>query len=132
VTGTPERLKPPRGLSDIQRKFFIEIVTAVPSEHFRPSDAPLLAAYCRACADEIEAAERKSQEGAVIDGKRSAWDAVQRDAAKSMGVLAGLLRLTPRARKPWSQPHGDHAGEHVRPYERIRMELDDRDHRCDD
>ena len=129
VSGPRERLKPPPELTGTRREIFLDLISAVPPEAFRPSDLPLLCAYARAYADEIEAAERKQVEGAVVDGKRSPWDAVQRDAAKSMGTLAGLLRLTPRARKPWSEPNSSRNTSPVSAYERIRMELDDRDRR---
>jgi hypothetical protein len=39
-----------------------------------------------------------------------------------MATLAGLLRLTPRARKPWSDP--SRLIPTLRPYERIAMELE--------
>jgi hypothetical protein len=69
VDGTPALLRPPPELTGPALAIFLDLTTAVPRGHFRPSDRPLLVAYARAIADEAEAAARKLAEGAVVDGK---------------------------------------------------------------
>jgi phage terminase small subunit len=118
VDGQPERLRPPPELTEIEAKIFLDLVTSVKSSHFQASDLPLFCAYVRACADEAEASARKREEGAVVNGKRNPWDSVQRDAAKTMGNLAGLLRLTPRARATNNPTRPQPANA----YERMRLE----------
>jgi phage terminase small subunit len=117
--GQPERLRPPPELTETERKVFLDLVTGVKSGHFLPCDLPLLCAYVRACADELEASIRKRELGPVIDGKRNPWVGIQRDAANTMKGLVGLLRLNPRSRA---------ANNPTRPvpvpnvYERMRLE----------
>ena len=70
-TSTSERLKPPDDLAGDARELFIDFVMAVPADHFRPSDAPLLVAYCHACILERTASAALKANGYVIDGKVS-------------------------------------------------------------
>jgi hypothetical protein len=79
ITGSPERLKPPGHLTSIERAIFVDIVAGCKADHFRPSDLPLLAAYCAAIALEREAITRLRKDGRVIDGRGqplgNLWDA---------------------------------------------------------
>jgi hypothetical protein len=45
---TAERLRPPPELDAPERKIFVDLISSSKAEHFRSSDTPLLAAYCRA------------------------------------------------------------------------------------
>jgi phage terminase small subunit len=73
ITGSPERLKPPGHLTSIERAIFVDIVAGCKADHFRPSDLPLLAAYCAAIALEREAITRLRKDGRVIDGRGNRW-----------------------------------------------------------
>ncbi len=116
-----ERLTPPPELSPDERALFIDIVSATPADHFRPSDAPLLVAYCRAILLEREAAERLATRGYVtIDNRPSAWLAVMAQANKSMLSLARALKLTPTARRPSALRAGKPVTMNY--YDRMRLE----------
>jgi hypothetical protein len=54
--GGPPRLTAPPELAESERRVFADIVGACEPAHFRPSDLPLLTAYCRAVVLEQEAA----------------------------------------------------------------------------
>jgi phage terminase small subunit len=97
-----ERLAPPAELSPDERQIFVDIVSTVAADHFRPSDSPLLVAYCRAILLEREAAEHLATHGRVsLDNKPSAWLAIQAQATKSMLSLSRALKLSPMARRPY-------------------------------
>jgi Phage terminase, small subunit len=100
ITGTLSRLSPPADLGEVERRLFIDLIGASKPEAFRPSDLPLLCAYCRAIAKERQAWGRLEAEGDVIDGKPSAWLAVWAQAHKSMLAFSHRLRLSPQGRSP--------------------------------
>jgi phage terminase small subunit len=100
ISGSPERLKPPGDLTPIERAIFVEIVAGCKADHFRPSDLPLLAAYCAAIALEREAITRLREDGRVIDGRVNPWLSVLAQAHKSMLAFSHRLRLSPQGRSP--------------------------------
>jgi hypothetical protein len=97
VDGKPKRLEPPTSLSDVERKLFIDLVTACDATHFRPSDLPLLCRYCEA-AVLAEQAAQELRRGAIEDGKPSAWITVQEKTVRAMVALSMRLRLSPQSR----------------------------------
>jgi hypothetical protein len=91
--GTAERLLPPPDLDAPERKIFVDLVAGNKAEHFRASDTPLLAAYCRA----IVLERRSAAALAAGDAKALAtWE----KATKAMVALSMRLRLSPQARAP--------------------------------
>ena len=102
-----ERLTPPPELSPDERALFIDIVGAIPADHFRPRFAADLQ-LCRAILLEREAAEHLAAQGHVsIDNKPSAWlgiqprrqdDAVARPGAEADADRAQAVQS--RAGKP--------------------------------
>jgi phage terminase small subunit len=94
-----ERLSPPADLDASERQIFLDIVGTTAADHFRPSDAALLSAYCRAVVREREASERLAQGVVTVDNRLSSWVTVQASALKQMLSLARLLKLTPLARR---------------------------------
>jgi phage terminase small subunit len=118
VTGAPPRLSPPADLSETERAVFIDLVASSKAEHFRPSDLPLLSAYCRC----IVLERRSAQELAAGDHKALArWE----KATKAMVALSMRLRLSPKSRAP-NNPSRPSQPEPVMSYY-DRMELEGRD-----
>ena len=93
VDGGPARLAPPPSLSDPERATFISLVESVDRRHFRPSDVPLLCAYCRAIVLEVRAARELAQ--SPLDNK---WLSLWEKSSRAMVALAGKLRLCPQSR----------------------------------
>jgi hypothetical protein len=95
--GPPPRLAAPPELAEAERRVFADIVGACEPEHFRPSDMPLLAAYCRAVVLEQQAS-REYAKAPVVGNQISAWSIVHANALKSMIALSLRLRLSPQGR----------------------------------
>lgn len=93
------RLQPPASLVGPERKIFTEIVASCADNHFRPSDAPLLCAYCGVIA-QLQTAVRELKRGVVHGGKVNPWVGIQERLIKSMVALSMRLRLSPQARAP--------------------------------
>jgi hypothetical protein len=93
VSGTPDRLRPPRDLSPDQREVFCGLVAASRPEHFRPSDTPLLSAYSQAVV-----LERASATALAAGDPRALakWNG----AVKALVSLSMRLRLSPQSRQP--------------------------------
>jgi hypothetical protein len=98
------------------RQIFLDVVLANPSDHFQPSDMPLLCRYCEAHAVAERAAAELAKAGPIVNG----------DAAKvfvSMSKLANSLalrlRLSPQARQPRMPKRPPQP---VSVYERMRLE----------
>jgi hypothetical protein len=64
VDGRRARLQVPEDLSPPAKEVWSEIVSAVPGEHFRASDEPLLRSYAEACALADQAAAQLAHEWA--------------------------------------------------------------------
>jgi phage terminase small subunit len=116
-TGTTARLRPPPDLTGPEKEIFLAAVLACRPDHFQDSDAPLLAAYCRAVVLEKVASGELNASGYVVDGKPSAWLNVLTAATRSMTVISRLLRLNPVARLASSSEP-----EAVSYYERMSLE----------
>jgi phage terminase small subunit len=116
-----ERLSPPAELSQDERALFVSLVSTTPADHLRPSDAPLLVAYCRAILLEREAAEHLATQGHVtVDNKPSAWFTIQMQAHRSMLQLARALKMTPTARRPSASRAGK--PQQLSYYDQMRLE----------
>jgi phage terminase small subunit len=98
VSGEPERLRPPAGLSRAARVVFTELVNAVDGKHFSRADMPLLIEYCTACAMARTAAKHLEADGPVVDGRVNQWLVVQEKQIRAMTALAMRLRLSPQSR----------------------------------
>jgi phage terminase small subunit len=118
-----DRLSPPLDLSQDERTVFLDVIATTPADHFHPSDAPLLATYCRQILLEREAASHLATGGHVIDGKPNAWVAIQLQASKAMLQLARALKLTPTARRPTASSRAK--PQQLSYYERMRLEQSD-------
>jgi hypothetical protein len=92
LPGTAERLRPPSKLDAPERKIFVDLVASSKAEHFRSSDTPLLAAYCRAIVLERRsaaalAAGRRQGAGEMGEGNQGHGRLV--DAAALQPASAG-------------------------------------------
>lgn len=92
------RLSPPGYLSKDEQRVFRAIVGACEPHHFTPADMPLVVEYSRACVLGDCAAVQLAENGAVIEGKMSAWLTVQEKAQRALVALAARLRVCPQSR----------------------------------
>jgi phage terminase small subunit len=97
VDGKPDRLQPPDHLSADERKRFTDIVANCDARHFRPSDTTLLCRYVESDAL-AERAAKELRKNPVVDGKASAWLAVQEKSVRALVSLSMRLRLSPQSR----------------------------------
>jgi phage terminase small subunit len=97
-TATPRRLKPSARLKGRQRAIFIETVNDCVLGHFKPSDRPILEAFCRAAALVEQAGEKLAARSPVLKGKTSPWVGIFVSATKTMNALALRLRISPQSR----------------------------------
>jgi phage terminase small subunit len=109
-------------LGEVERRLFIDLIGASKPEAFRPSDLPLLCAYCRAIAKERQAWARLEAEGDVVDGKPSPWLAVWAQAHKSMIAFSHRLRLSPQGRSPTNPSRPERP---LSVYDRMNLERSD-------
>jgi phage terminase small subunit len=98
VNAASNRLRPPDDLPADVVAVFRRIVASTDPRHFVPADLDLLVRYCKAIADAALADRMLATDGYVIDGKPSAWIAIQREANRAIAVLATRLRLSPQSR----------------------------------
>jgi phage terminase small subunit len=94
------KLRPPAGLAEPARSIFIDLVATNKPDHFKPSDMPLLTAYCEAAALNDQASAHLRDEGAVIAGRVSAWVTVGEKSIRALVALSMRLRLSPQSRAP--------------------------------
>jgi hypothetical protein len=93
------RLEPPPELPGRVAEIFRQTVASTPHDHFQPEDVHLLSAYSQTVAlAETAAAELSAHP--LIDGKVSAWLAIQRDQVRLLAVLSMRLKLGPKSRRP--------------------------------
>jgi hypothetical protein len=97
INGEPPRLQPPSSLSQAEAAIFIAVVKSCDPTHFRHSDLPLLCRFCEMTALADRAA-RELRDGAVMDGKASAWIVVQEKCVRGLVSLSARLRLCPQSR----------------------------------
>jgi hypothetical protein len=98
IGGQPERLRPPPGLTDLEREAFASIVGSCRPDHFVASDLPLVASYARAIVADAGAARQLQEQGAVVNGKPNPWLVVKEKAHREMVALSLRLRLSPQGR----------------------------------
>jgi P27 family predicted phage terminase small subunit len=96
-------MEPPEFLGEAEAAEWREIVQSMPADYFRPSDAPLLAAFCMASAIYKQAGALIAEKGLIISdpsGRQMAnpASAVLTAQASSMAQMAGKLRLCPSSR----------------------------------
>jgi len=87
---TVPRLRVPDGLSNAEANLFRDIVAKCAADHFVPSDAPMLVAYCQAVLLTRGAFKMLDDSGMGFQQWQS--------AAKTMATLATKLRLCPHSR----------------------------------
>lgn len=97
------RLAPPNFLARAPAREWVEIVNSLPAGYFRPSDVPILAAYCQAAAVHKECIEILAADGLLLKtdkGTKYAHPAhsMMLQQASCMAQLAVKLRLCPSAR----------------------------------
>jgi P27 family predicted phage terminase small subunit len=120
---TDARPSPPDWLSPAQAREWRDIVNSLAADYFRPSDAPMLAAYCCAAAAHKAAAAELEIGGLILDGQKgyrfpNPAAAIMSQQSSTMSQLATKLRLCPSARiakgekapkgqigqRPWIEP----------------------------
>ena len=125
VQASDARLAPPTGrLTEQQEQLWREIVDSHPADFFRPADAPLLTAYCKAFSHYLNADRDIETRGATLmddKGREYANPSGQFlvSQASAIAQLAVKLRLAPSSRtspkvagRAADQPSGN------RPWER--------------
>jgi phage terminase small subunit len=120
---TATRIAPPDDLvaGSPERSLFLDLVLSVRADHFQPSDAPLLAAYCRALALEQTASGELAAGGYITaEGRPSPWLPVLQHAARTISTYSRMLRLNPSARQ--MTPASDRERPVVSAFERIALE----------
>lgn len=104
IAGDPTaRLEPPACLTRAQAREWEAIVSSLPAGYFRPSDIPMLTAFCAAAAIHRECTEIVEREGVILDGEKgyrfpNPAVAMMSQQASTMSQLAMKLRLCPSAR----------------------------------
>ena len=91
-------LAPPADLSPPAREVWDAVVLRLAPDHFAPSDAPLVRAYCEHAAMAARADAELATHGPVIDGKASLWLVVQEKSTRGLVALSARLRLCPQSR----------------------------------
>jgi phage terminase small subunit len=107
AASTMECLRPPPDLDDADaRSLFVDIVCACRADFFEASDAPLLAAYCKAVVLERTASAGLKDDGYVLrDGKPSPWLPLLQAATRTMSTYSRMLKLNPAGRhSPLNSP----------------------------
>lgn len=97
------RLPAPDWLAPAQAREWVEIVNSLPADYFRPSDGPMLAAYCCAAAAHRAASEELESGGLILEGQKgyrfpNPAAAIMSQQSSTMSQLATKLRLCPSAR----------------------------------
>jgi hypothetical protein len=121
--GADRRLRPPDSLSDAARRAFADLVTSLPSGHFKQGDISLLCRYAEAAAAAERAAFEMEQPGGMVtaDGKLSPWFTIHASATKTLNGLALRLRLGPQSR---ALKQSKKEAAPVSVYDRLRMQKD--------
>jgi hypothetical protein len=91
----PERLRPSPGLTEHERRHFVDLVLAASPTHFQEIDRPLIDAYTRAL---VLLAETTKTIAAAPDKAPAALLKTQSQAYTMVHGLAMRLRCSPQAR----------------------------------
>jgi len=98
---TGEPVCPPHLCDDAQATW-AQIMDSLPPGMIASADAPLLAAYCEACATHKQATERLNKRREINDlvyrGKVTPWIKIVADQARVMAMLSTRLGLSPADR----------------------------------
>lgn len=112
------------GLSDAESAYWQNIVSSLPAVWFRPSDLPLLAAYCKAAARHDAEVDSLLTEDSVVSTPTGGVAVNPRlrivdMSIRQMASLAGKLRLCPSARYDEKKAHtlGKNQSPAARPWE---------------
>jgi hypothetical protein len=121
-----DRIIPPPDLKGEPLQLFLNLVMACRAEHFQPSDAFLLASYCRALVLERDATELIQKDPA---GATTQLVKVQQSSLVTVYKLAIRLRLSPQGRQPTLPPYLNRlkASTNESYYDRMRLEKSDDD-----
>lgn len=98
------RPEPWPNLSEAEAVYWRNVVASLPADWFRPSDLPLLAAYCKVAARHDAAVARLENEEPVIENVRTGGQQpnanfrIIQQCVMQMAQLATKLRLCPSAR----------------------------------
>ena len=125
IGAAPERLRAPSELNEIERKIFLDLVSACKANAFQASDLPLLVNYVQAIAAAREAHDHLRTEGRVVNGRQSPWLAVLAQAQKTMLGFAHRLRLSPQGRSPSNPSRPSRPERPLSVYETMALEADD-------
>src|SRR5258708_36945795 len=117
IATRPWHRHPPKPSHDT--KLFVDPVLGCRPDHFQPTDAPLLAAYCRAVCLEQTASSELAAAGFVIDGRPSGWLNILAQATRTISTYSRMLRLNPAGR----QPTPASTPEPISRYDRIAFEV---------
>jgi hypothetical protein len=94
------RFGPPAGLSERERKAFMDLMIGCPANHFAICDTPLLVAWAVTTVLAERAAEGLRGEPLATGATVSTWVKVHTEAVKTLGMLAVRLRVSPQGRNP--------------------------------
>jgi P27 family predicted phage terminase small subunit len=118
------RLSPPDFLARAPAQEWRDIVNSLPAGYFRPSDVPMLAAFCISSACHKELAGIIQRDGLIIESGRGTKIAnpasrMMLEHAGAMAQMAIKLRLCPSARyaKGEKPQKGIRGGGGVRPWD---------------
>jgi phage terminase small subunit len=106
-----ERPAPWPNLAPAEADYWRNIVDSLPPTWFRPSDLPLLAAYCKAAARHDAAVDRLGGEQDIYENTRTGVQMpnanyrIISQCIAQMAQLAGKLRLCPSARYDEGKAH---------------------------
>ena len=103
VRDTPAlRQAPPDTLNEQEAGIWGSIMDSLPADWFRPSDWPILAAYCQTAVQYEQATEELRGKPLTLEGAgrvyRNPLLSVQHTAALRLAALASKLRLCPNSR----------------------------------
>jgi hypothetical protein len=119
--GESRRLAPPASLGEGERKAFLDLVLACPSEQFTPADLPLLCAWAETVALRERMATRMAVEGELDEkGKPSGAFTIHKEATKTLNALALRLRVSPQARMQKAPRRTMQSASY---YDRLNLEL---------
>jgi hypothetical protein len=97
--GEPGRLRPPPSLGDVEKRAFLDLVTACPAGQFQACDLPLLCRWAETVALAERMATRMAIEGELDDtGRPSGAFTIHKEATKTLTALALRLRVSPQSR----------------------------------
>ena len=81
------------------RQIITDLISSVPPQHFRPSDAHLIERYAEAILLSRRAYGELEANGPVINGKASPWIIILEKTHRSCVQLSARLRLSPQQRE---------------------------------